>query len=295
MLGPVIGFLIMLINPGLAVLFAGLLIAALYVFRPPNPDIKNGVITWHKHWLVLLGAVLAPLALLIVLVILAWLTGVNILMLALMLLGIGVMSYVFTNWWNDIYVLTADRIIDIEKIPIIKEDSRQAFLEQIQDVRFVKPNFVWNYLNVGNVIIQTAGRAESAFTFEAVPNPLWVQEQVMARKRDSRRRELSQQGTEIANAIREAPFIANQVKAIVQASYDISADIREATHQQAQALQAQAQATQDMAGELKNLRQEMGEASEQQLQTLKEELEATRTDIVKAIQDQDKGQKSATG
>lgn len=156
-----------------------------YIF-PPNPLIApNGVITWHKHWIVLVSALAAPSVLLSIFLALWWLTRWTVVFLPLSLMMLLGMIFQYVNWWNDIYILTRDRIIDIERVPLIKEDRREAFLEQIQDVRLDTPNVFWRALHLGNVTIETAGRAESAFTFAAVPDPAWVQQIIMTRKKES--------------------------------------------------------------------------------------------------------------
>ena len=84
------------------------------------------------------------------------------------------------DWQNDLYILTDDRIIDIEKVPLISEDRREARLHQIQDVHYVMPGFINRFLDFGNVEVETAGRG-GGFTFVSVPHPREVQAEIFAR------------------------------------------------------------------------------------------------------------------
>jgi len=84
------------------------------------------------------------------------------------------------DWQNDLYILTSDRIIDLEKVPLISEDRREARLQQIQDVHYVMPGFINRLLDFGDVEVETAGRA-GGFTFRSVPHPRQVQAEIFAR------------------------------------------------------------------------------------------------------------------
>ncbi len=152
---------------------------------PTNPEIDaDGTITWRKH-AILLGTAITPALLLLIICVVLWLiTRWTALFLPLSLIAVLAMIFEYVNWANDIYILTHDKIVDIDRVPLIKMDRREAFLEQIQDVRLAQPNLWYRILNVGNVVIETAG--QGAFTFDAVPNPAWVQEQIMSRKRENR-------------------------------------------------------------------------------------------------------------
>ena len=84
------------------------------------------------------------------------------------------------DWQNDLYILTTDRIIDLEKVPLISEDRREARLQQIQDVHYVMPGFINRLLDFGDVEVETAGRG-GGFTFRSVPHPRQVQAEIFAR------------------------------------------------------------------------------------------------------------------
>ncbi len=167
---------------------------------PFAPQTKpDGSILYHKHWYILVQAVgfttVLIMAALVASAVLNWLVP----MLALILL-LPVLLYQYVNWVNDVYILTANRIIDIVRIPLIKEDRREALLEQIQNVTVNVPNFGSKLLDMGDVFVETAGKAEN-FLFKTVEHPTAVAEEINRRlddvrsgrkqaEQDSRRREI---------------------------------------------------------------------------------------------------------
>jgi len=92
------------------------------------------------------------------------------------------------DWANDLYMVTDERIVDIEKRPLFfSEERREATLGVIQNVRFEMPNPLAAILNYGDVRVQTAGAGE--FTFNQVPNPREVQQEIFRRIEAFRQRQ----------------------------------------------------------------------------------------------------------
>jgi len=157
------------------------------IFVRPAPGTNTK--TWRKHWLMLLRAIFRPAIVLAVAIALLFLVENEIvLMIVLVLLGIGVVAagWQALDWYNDTYQVTEDRIIDVEKVPFIKEDRREARLTMIQDVNYNQPNFISRLFGFGDVVVQTAGRS-GAFTFSSVPNPQEVQREISQRWEQARR------------------------------------------------------------------------------------------------------------
>ena len=167
-------------------------------------------IVWHKHWWVLFVQVVLPgLLLLFELLFLAGgFSSVAVLQQfqssldaqTLLLSGglvtlatLGWILWAVADWWNDTYTVTEDRIIDIEKLPLfLSEQRREAQLSDIQDIRLEMNSPLKVMLNFGNIIVQTAA-GEGAFTFDHVPNPRIVKEEITRRmiawrREDERRR-----------------------------------------------------------------------------------------------------------
>jgi len=156
----------------------------LYILPLGPQRAANGDITWHKHWLILVENTIPGVALLIACALLLWWTHAWLFLAGLAAIVVWLV-YRYVDWWNDIYIVTDNRIIDIERIPLLRDDRREAFLEQIQNVSLTVPNPLWRFFNLGNVHIETAGKAEN-FTFDAVPDPAAVQREIMDRLQAAR-------------------------------------------------------------------------------------------------------------
>ncbi|RME61137.1 hypothetical protein D6779_00650, partial [Candidatus Parcubacteria bacterium] len=151
-------------------------------------------ITWRKHPFLLISTVLP---LLILTIILFWLTLAALvgifpfstangwLGLIFGLLAAGALGTTLTRydgWRRDLYIVTDRRIIDIEGTPfrLRGEKRREGTFDNIQNITYNIPNFFHKLLNMGDVIIETAG-TQATFTFEQVYNPSGVQEEIFNR------------------------------------------------------------------------------------------------------------------
>ncbi len=154
----------------------------------PRTRVEVGdVVTWRKHWWVLVRNsglwLLVALALALLWVgsvsgalALPWWLGVPGWLIAL-----GLLSWTYANWRNDFYQLTNKHIIDVEQLPLgFRSDRRQASLSQIQDTRYEVPNPWAMLLNYGSVRIQTAAETGD-FSFDDVHDPAGVQHEIVAR------------------------------------------------------------------------------------------------------------------
>ena len=157
---------------------------------PFAPLVEDNTIIWHKHWIILLRKTIIPGLLLLALpgvfaiLTSADLVSVNFITLfvvtLLWLIDLLWFAWQYQDWRNDEYLVTSDRLIDIERIPFVFEDKKEASLTQVQDVRYEVPSLVARILGWGHVYIETAGRARD-FDFLYVPHPQAVQEEVMRR------------------------------------------------------------------------------------------------------------------
>lgn len=149
---------------------------------------RDGVITYRKHWLVLIWKTWQPtlgfLILLGVTIYLLWfrlvsdpVLGVS-LFLGLFLLYLGVLiwwGYHYWDWSDDIYQLTPDQIFDIEKKPLGEEDKKSAPLDSILSLEHTRLGLIQLIFNYGDVVINVG---QTQFTFRGVYNPDRVHQDV---------------------------------------------------------------------------------------------------------------------
>ncbi len=145
-------------------------------------------LVWRKHWWVFLEEVVSALFTLVILIIL-WSAASLFFGFSRwfdLLLGISLAAtsvrfiWHAIDWRNDLYVVTDDRVIDIEKVPFVREHRREAGLNKIQDVRYLQEGLIATRLDFGNVRLETAGGI-GEFTFDSVPHPRKVQIEIFNR------------------------------------------------------------------------------------------------------------------
>ncbi len=148
---------------------------------------EDGVITYHKHFLVALASMFWPLVIGSVLTALAILVY-RFDLVTPQILGIGLapiylilllwLIWDLENWRNDLYQLDGRFIFDIDRIPFgFGESRKQAQLQNIQNVKAYTPGLIHTIFNYGFVEVETAG-VDSNIVFEHVPFPGVIQSDI---------------------------------------------------------------------------------------------------------------------
>jgi CRP-like cAMP-binding protein len=150
---------------------------------------ENDVITYRKHWILLVRKSWMPLLALagmfVVLIVLyrpireIGLGSIGIfLWMFLYTILVGWWFYHYLDWRNDIYQLTSDTILDIERRPLGREEKKTAPLESVLSLEHTRVGILGLLLNFGNVNINVGS---STLTFIGVKNPADVQHDVFDR------------------------------------------------------------------------------------------------------------------
>src|SRR3989338_311802 len=85
----------------------------------------------------------------------------------------------FVIWYFNIYLLTNERIIDIDFRGILHKETAYAHLNQVQDVNPKIIGFFGTIFHFGNVYIQTAAESPE-FEFHAVEKPNEVAHEILS-------------------------------------------------------------------------------------------------------------------
>lgn len=93
-----------------------------------------------------------------------------ILTLGYYLLLIGFLLERFLLWFYNIYVVTDERIIDIDFYHLLFREISDCKINKIEDITYDQHGFFQSSFNYGLVLIQTAAE-QTKFEFENVPNP----------------------------------------------------------------------------------------------------------------------------
>lgn len=94
----------------------------------------------------------------------------------------------FINWYFNVYIVTNERVIDVDFINIIYREVSSTRLNLIQDVTVKTGGVARAIFDYGDVFIQTAG-TELNFDFHAVPHPQQVAREIEILMQQARKRE----------------------------------------------------------------------------------------------------------
>jgi len=81
------------------------------------------------------------------------------------------------GWFINIYIVTNERIVDIDFYYLLYKHFSEAELNKIQDISYSSQGIFAAVFNYGNVTIETAGEAPN-LVFEMVPHPEHVVETI---------------------------------------------------------------------------------------------------------------------
>lgn len=77
------------------------------------------------------------------------------------------------SWFFNVYMVTNERVIDVDFENLLYREVSEANIEKIQDIEYEIGGVARSIFNYGDVFIQTAGTMQN-FDFKAVPNPAEV-------------------------------------------------------------------------------------------------------------------------
>ena len=147
----------------------------------------QGVITYRKHWAVLLRQLFPPTASLLLLFIflilriggLVEFLSLNQVILCSVILSIVLILwwlYRYADWVNDIYQITPAQIVDVNKKPLAREVRKVAPLENILGTEVDRKGLIGIMLNYGAVITNVG---TEQFTFRGVYDPASIQQEIV--------------------------------------------------------------------------------------------------------------------
>lgn len=84
-----------------------------------------------------------------------------------------VFSFIFINflhWFYNVFIVTSERVVDIDYSDIVVHNIAVTKLTHVQDVNYTQSGFIPTFFNYGNLFVQTAG-TEINFEAPNVPKP----------------------------------------------------------------------------------------------------------------------------
>jgi hypothetical protein len=182
---------------------------------------KGGTITYRKHWLVLIFQTWLPGVLFLISLGLIFYRGAHLptpsagtpsisgtdpLLDLLLVALVGTLLwwiYQYWDWSNDIFQVTLDQVLDIDRKPLGREEKKSAALDNIQSTEADRRGLLQVLFNYGDVYIAVGG---TRMDFFDVYNPTAVQLDIDRRR--MARIERKKQAEVLAERERMADFFA---------------------------------------------------------------------------------------
>lgn len=111
--------------------------------------------------------------------------------------------FFFHHWidyYLDVWVVTNQRILNIEQEGLFSRTISELNMEMIQDITSEIKGKLATFLNFGNVYVQTAGE-EKRFIFEEIPNARQVSSQILTLHQKA----VKNAATELRKEIKQEP------------------------------------------------------------------------------------------
>jgi len=150
---------------------------------------RGADIIFRTHWWILLKKTFLPGALILATFGLAVLRATGLLplftvtqfLLGVLAVEVGLLlwwTYQYIDWANDMYIISADQLVDINRKPLGVEERRAAPIRNIQSMDYARVGLIGLILNFGTVTILIG---TEKLTFDQVYNPSEVQREIFNR------------------------------------------------------------------------------------------------------------------
>jgi len=186
--------------------------------------VEGDTITYRTHWFVFIRKTILPfLGLLMSLIFYlapqqGWFglatEGTNTYRTIMAVIGVAMAIWWYyrtADWRNDYFMITPEQIVDVFRKPFGMEERRAAPIRNIQTIEYKKQNAFGLLFNFGTVFIRIG---DVEFTFDYVPNPSYVQQEIFSRFQSLKDREQKE------NAYLNSERLANWMEAYHRVYHD---------------------------------------------------------------------------
>lgn len=139
------------------------------------------ILTIRRHWWYFIKLFFQLIAIALILIASFVFLGFNNISFLVLILAIIIALllslYYWFLWKNDVYMLTNQRIIDINRNNIFNKEVIEFTLDKIQDVYYQQHGPIPMLVNFGEVVIETAGEQKNV-KIELAPNPAYIQKKI---------------------------------------------------------------------------------------------------------------------
>jgi membrane protein YdbS with pleckstrin-like domain len=149
-------------------------------FEDKRPE-ENIIIKVKRHPIVLLQGIIPMFLIFVIIIGLIAYFKFTTLTIAVFLIGlICIVLIAYYNlflWYNDVYILTDQRLIDVDQHGLFTRRISETSLDQIQEVQVIVNGPLETIFGFGQVIVQTSGPSEN-FILEITPKPYKIQQSI---------------------------------------------------------------------------------------------------------------------
>ncbi len=86
--------------------------------------------------------------------------------------------FVFIDYYLDVWIITNERIINIEQKALFKREISELRLEKVQDLTTEVSGIISTLFDFGDLYVQTAGKRER-FLFKSIPHPERIRDVIL--------------------------------------------------------------------------------------------------------------------
>jgi hypothetical protein len=110
--------------------------------------------------------------------------------------------FIWVDYYFDVWIITNERIINIEQKSLFVRSVSELKFERIQDVTVEVKGVIPTVINYGNVFVQTAGEKER-FVFRHISNPYAIKDLIMSMQKKQEAEETNELGEMIQKKIHD--------------------------------------------------------------------------------------------
>ena len=110
--------------------------------------------------------------------------------------------FIWIDYYFDIWIITSERIINVEQRGLFIRSMSEVKYSRIQDVTAEEKGVIPTMMDYGDVFVQTAGEKER-FVFRKVPNPYGLKDMIMNMQKEQVKEESNELGEMIRKEIHE--------------------------------------------------------------------------------------------
>lgn len=85
----------------------------------------------------------------------------------------------FTQYFLDIWVITSNRLVDIDQKRYFSREVSSLLLSRVQDVTINVNGVIPSLLDIGDINVQSAGASSNEFIMKGIPHPSQIRDLIL--------------------------------------------------------------------------------------------------------------------